>query len=190
MLSSPSALPGRISKAAYLDECIDQLATVQQAPEFRASARITTRDRPDRPIVGQLRMTQAVVPHSRKRYSRSVKHGRHLRRFFSLFVICVWIATACFAEHVSTPFPLCQPSQSPCCPLPANNNSESCPACQVTITVAEEQTGEQERLNPLPQAQNVVSQWSNSPVIASQRELTPGLQYRTSVFDLKDDLRI
>ena len=135
-------------------------------------------------------MARAVVLHSRKRYSLSVEHGRHLRWFISLLVICVWIATASFAEHVFAQFPLCQPSQSPCCPLPANNTSESCPACHVTVTVAEKQTREQERFNPLPQAQNVVSQRPNSPVIASQRELTPGLRYRTSVFNFKDDLRI
>jgi hypothetical protein len=135
-------------------------------------------------------MTRAVALDSRKRYSLSVKLGSHLRGLFSLLVICVWIATACFTDHVSAQFPLCQPSQSPCCPLPANNSSESCPACHVTVTVAEEQTREQEGLNPIPQAQNVDSQRSNSPVIASRRELTPGLHYRTAVFDLKVDLRI
>jgi hypothetical protein len=149
-----------------------------------------TDDRPDMPIAGQLQITRAVALDSRKRYSRSVKLGSHLRGLFSLLVICVWIATACFAEHVSAQFPLCQPSQSPCCPLPANNSSESCPACNVTVTVAEKQTREQDQSNPLPQAQNVGSQRPNSPVIASRRELTPGLSYRTPVFDLKVDLRI
>ena len=131
-----------------------------------------------------------VVLHSRKRYSQNVKRNRHLRVFFSLLVICGWIATASFAEHVSAQFPLCQPAQSPCCPLPANNTSESCPACHVTVTIAKKETHEQKRVDPLSQAQNVVRQLPNRPVIASQRELTPGLRYRTAIFDLKDDLRI
>jgi hypothetical protein len=105
-------------------------------------------------------------------------------------MICVWIATASFAEHVSAQFPLCQPAHSPCCPLPANNTSESCPACHVTVTIAKKETHEQKRVDPLSQAQNVVRQLPNRPVIASQRELTPGLRYRTAIFDLKDDLRI
>jgi hypothetical protein len=177
-------------QAAHLDECIDLLATVQQAQKFRASTRIKREIDQTGRLVARLRITRVVVLHSRKRYSRSVKHGRHLRGFFSLFVICVWIATASFAEHVSAQFPLCQPSQSPCCPLPANNSSESCPACHVTVTVAEEQTREQEQSDPLPQAQNAGGQRPNSPVVASRRELTPGLRYRAAVFDLKADLRI
>jgi hypothetical protein len=119
-----------------------------------------------------------------------VKLSRHLRGFFSLLLACLWITTASLAEHISAEFPLCQPAQSPCCPQPANNTSESCPACHISVTVAAKETREQERLKSLPQARNALSRQPNPPVTVSRRELTPGLHYRTTVFDLKDDLRV
>ena len=117
-----------------------------------------------------------------------MKLGRHLRGFFSLILACLWITTASWAEHVSAEFLLCQPAQSPCCPQPANNTSESCPACHISVTVATKETREQERVKSLPRTQNAFS--ATLRVTASHRELTPGLRYRPTVFDLKDDLRI
>ena len=137
-----------------------------------------------------LRLRQALSFNPRKRYSFCVNRSHHLRGFFSVLVGCVWITTACFAEHVSAEFPLCQPAQSPCCPQPANNTSESCPACHITTTVAAKDTREQERLNSIPQAQNALRRRPCPPVTASRRESTPGLRYQPAVFDLKDDLRI
>jgi len=113
-----------------------------------------------------------------------------LRTLFSLFLACVWITTASWAEYVSAEFPLCQPTHSPCCPQPVNNSSESCPACHISITVAAKKTLEQERLKPRPQKRAALNHWSIPPVITSHRELSPGLRYRPMVFDLKDDLRI
>jgi hypothetical protein len=119
-----------------------------------------------------------------------VKLSRHLRGFFSLFLACLWITTTSLAEHVSAEFPLCQPTQSPCCPQPTNSTSESCPACHISVTIAAKETRERERLKSLPQTQNAFNHRANPPVTASRRELTPGLHYQTTVFDLKDDLRV
>ena len=128
----------------------------------------------------------------RKRYSLSVKLRRHLRTFFALLLAGLWITTASWAEHVSAEFPLCQPAHSPCCPQPVNNSSESCPACHISDTVAAKKTleHERERSKSLPQIQNWLSHQANPLVTAPPRELTPGLCYRPTVFDLKDDLHI
>ena len=119
-----------------------------------------------------------------------MKLGRHLRAIFSLLLACLWITTASWAEHVSAEFSLCQPAQSPCCPQPVNNTSESCPACHISVTVAAKETVKQERLKSPPQTQNALNHQANPPVAASRRELTPGLRYQPTVFDLKDDFRI
>jgi hypothetical protein len=126
---------------------------------------------------------------ARKRYSLNVKLGR-VRTFFSLFLACLWITTASLAEHVSAEFPLCQPTHSPCCPQPVNNTSESCPACHISVTVAAKKTLEQERFKPRPQTQDALNHRANPAVVAPHRELTAGLRYQPTVFDLKDDLRI
>ena len=119
-----------------------------------------------------------------------MNRSRHVRGLLALLLACLWIATASWAEHISAEFPLCQPAQSPCCPQPANNTSESCPACHITVTVAAKENREQERPNPLRRAKNAPSPRLSQPAIASRRELTPGLHHRTAVFALKDDLRI
>ncbi len=129
-----------------------------------------------------------LVLHSRKRYSLNVKL-RRVRTFFSLFLACLWITTASLAEHVLAEFPLCQPTHSPCCPQPANNTSESCPACHIPVTVAAKKTLEQERLKPRAQTRAALNHRAPPPVIASHRELTAGLRYQRTVFDLKDDFR-
>ena len=120
--------------------------------------------------------------------------GRHLRAVLSLLLACLWITTASWAEHVSAEFPLCQPAHSPCCPLPANNTSESCPACHISDTVATRKTLEHEReqegLKSVPQTQTAFSHQAKQHGTASHRELTAGLRYEPTVFDLKDDLRI
>src|SRR5271154_1907448 len=116
--------------------------------------------------------------------------GSHLRRFFALLVGCLWITTASLAEHVSAEFPFCQPSHSPCCPQPVNNSNESCPACHISVTVALKENGQQERQNSLARTRNKPSPRPTPPVIASFRELTPGIRYRPAIFDLKDDLRV
>jgi hypothetical protein len=126
----------------------------------------------------------------KKRYSLSVKHSRQLRRFLAMLAPCLWVATASFTEHVSAQFPLCVPAQSPCCPQPTNDTSESCPACHVTVTVAAKQAGYLERLNSFSRAQGALRRRPRATVIASRRELSPGLHFRAAVFDLKDDLRI
>jgi hypothetical protein len=115
---------------------------------------------------------------------------RRLRALFSLFLACLWITTACWAEHVSAEFPLCQPTKSPCCPQPVNNTNESCPACHISVTVAAKKTFEQERLKPRRQKRVALNHWSSPPVITSRRELTQGFRFQPTVFDLKDDLRI
>jgi len=113
-----------------------------------------------------------------------------------LLLACAWIATASFAEHVSAEFPLCRPERTPCCPPPANNNSESCPACHVSVsTVAakdasEPGTRERRQRNFFPAAENARPRQTGLSAIASRRELTRGLRYRAPVFELKEDLRI
>lgn len=139
-------------------------------------------------------VTTRLVLCSRKRYSLNVKSGRSLRTLFALLVACVWIATACWAEHAAAEFPLCQPAQSPCCPQPVNNSSESCPACHVTNAVAAkrnvEQEREQEGSKSVSQTPSALRHQGSARVIVSRRELTRGLYYRPAVFGLKDDFRI
>jgi hypothetical protein len=116
--------------------------------------------------------------------------GRQLRRMLSLLLACLWITSASFAEHLSAEFPLCQPEHSPCCPLPLNNASQSCPACQVSVTVAEKEESKSERVRFAKLPQKVHDSRPHPLVRASLRELTPGLRYHPAVFQLKDDLRV
>lgn len=120
--------------------------------------------------------------------------GRHLRAVLSLLLVCLWITTASWAEHVAAEFVLCQPAHSPCCPQPASNTSESCPACHVSETVAEkkivEQKRGQEELECRPQTQAAISHQAGPSLAAAHCELTAGFRYQPMVFDLKDDLRI
>jgi len=140
------------------------------------------------------RVTGRLVLRTRKRYSLNVKAGGRLRSFLCLLLACVWITTASWAEHVAAEFPLCQPAQSPCCPQPANNTSESCPACHIANAVAArksvEQEREQEAAKSLPRTRNAHRDQANPRVGAFRRELTRGLYYQPTVFDLKDDFRI
>ena len=119
-----------------------------------------------------------------------MNRSRHVRGFLALLLACLWIAAASWAEHISAEFPLCQPAQSPCCPQPASNTSESCPACHISVTIAAKDIREQERLKSLPKARIALSHQPKPPATSSRRELTAGLCNRTTVFDLKDDLRV
>lgn len=120
--------------------------------------------------------------------------GSNLRVVLSLLLACLWITTASSAEHVAAEFPLCQPAHSPCCPQPANNTSESCPACHTSDPVAEKKTVEQEReqeeLKCRLRTQTAIIHQANPSLTAARRELTAGFRYQPMVFDLKDDLRI
>ncbi|HEY9138244.1 MAG TPA: hypothetical protein VIM67_08235, partial [Terriglobus sp.] len=92
--------------------------------------------------------------------------------------------------HLSAEFPLCQPEHLPCCPLPVNSAAETCPACQVTVTVAEKEESKSERLHLTPRAATVHDPRPRPLIHSPQRELTQGLRYHPAVFQLKDDLRI
>jgi hypothetical protein len=119
-----------------------------------------------------------------------VSSSGQLRRIFALLLACVWITSTSSAEHLSAEFPLCQPDHSPCCPLPVNSAPESCPACQVSITVAEKEESASESA-PLTHHSEIDYYSKPNPLIRlALRELTPGLRYQPTVFQLKDDLRI
>jgi hypothetical protein len=112
-----------------------------------------------------------------------------------LLMVCLWVTSAAFAEHVSAEFSLCQPDRSPCCPQPVNNagnSGESCPACRIVVSVAEKDSKEQDQEQPRLASRTGDQRLRrpSRPAIASHRELTDGLRYRRVVFDLKDDLRI
>ena len=109
---------------------------------------------------------------------------------FALLLACVWITSLSFAEHLTAEFPLCQPDHSPCCPLPVNSAPETCPACQVSVTVAERGESPSEGVPLTPHAEKDQHSRPNPLIRLTPRELTPGLRYQAAVFDLKDDLRI
>jgi hypothetical protein len=109
---------------------------------------------------------------------------------FALFLVCVWITSAAFAEHLSAEFALCQPDHSPCCPLPVNYAPGSCPACQVSSTVAKKEESPAEGVRLTPLGESVHYTGPDLRIRKPLRELTPGLRYDPAVFQLKDDLRI
>ena len=123
-----------------------------------------------------------------------MKAGRFLRALLPLLAVCLWITAASWAEHVAAEFPLCQPAKSPCCPLPAKNTGESCPACHISNAVAAKKSVEQEReqegSKSASRTPGALNRRVGSRVVVSRRELTRGLHYRPTVFGLKDDLRI
>jgi len=109
---------------------------------------------------------------------------------FALLLACLWLTSASFAEHLSAKFPLCEPDRSPCCPLPANNAPESCPACRAPITAAEKQESKSEEVRFTPRSECVLRTRAALPPRVALHELTQGLRYHPTVFQLKDDLRI
>jgi hypothetical protein len=109
---------------------------------------------------------------------------------FALFLACVWITSASFAEHLSAEFPLCQPDHSPCCPLPVNYAPGSCPACQVSVTVAEKEESKSEKVRFTSGSESVLHAKPDLLIQVAPRELILGLRFNPTVFQLKDDLRI
>jgi hypothetical protein len=121
---------------------------------------------------------------------KTVIRGSHLRRIFALLLACLWITSASFAEHLSAKFPLCQPDHSPCCPLPVNNAPESCPACRAPIAAAEKEESKSEEVRFIPRTESVDHSRATVVLDVALRELTRGLCYHPTVFQLKDDLRV
>lgn len=115
---------------------------------------------------------------------------RPVRRMLALFLVCFWITSASFAEHLSAEFPLCQPDHSPCCPLPENNAPESCPACQVTVTAVQKEESRADQGQLVARSESVAYPAPDIFVPADVHELTRGLGHHPTVFQLKDDMRI
>jgi hypothetical protein len=109
---------------------------------------------------------------------------------FALLLACLWITSASFAEHLSAKFPLCQPDHSPCCPLPVNNAPGSCPACRAPITAAEKEESKSEEVRFTPRSEFVDHSRPTLLLHVALQELTQGLRYHPTVFQLKDDLRV
>jgi hypothetical protein len=109
---------------------------------------------------------------------------------FALLLACLWLTSASFAEHLSAKFPLCEPDHSPCCPLPVNNAPVSCPACQAPISAAEKQESKSEEVRFTPRSECVHHTRPVLQLDLALHELTQGLRYYPTVFQLKDDLRI
>ncbi|HEY9125892.1 MAG TPA: hypothetical protein VIM62_02140 [Acidobacteriaceae bacterium] len=109
---------------------------------------------------------------------------------FALVLICFWITSASFAEHAWAEFPLCQPDQAPCCPLPENNAPESCPACQVSIAAAQKEESKADETQLAGRSERASYFRADIFIPGARRELTPGLRYHPTVFQLKDDFRI
>ena len=124
------------------------------------------------------------------RYSEAVGSSGQLRRIFALLLACVWITSTASAEHLSAEFPICQPDRAPCCPLPVNSAPETCPACHISIGVAEKEESPSASVLVTRQAKSGTHSKPNRTVRLALRELTPGLRFQPAVFHLKDDLRI
>lgn len=107
----------------------------------------------------------------------------------ALGVGAVWVATGLAAGAAVMPAMHCHHGAMPCCP-PAGSESAQCAGAQCTDAVPQKaETGV--RIDApalrLPAADATSSEQSSpSPMLA----MTAGLRFHTSVFRLKDDLRI
>ena len=112
-------------------------------------------------------------------------------RLVGVALCCVWVATLAQADTAVTPAMHCQ-RHMPCCPQGTNENcSQARCAEQVPEkTEAQAEKAERGRANDsraVPAIQrDAICRVRVEPV----RELTAGLQFRATVFRLKDDLRI
>src|ERR1700733_133973 len=123
-----------------------------------------------------------------------MRFGRRTRLLCTLLLAAAWMASVSWTESAFAQFILCQPAQSPCCPQPGNNTSESCPACQLAANSAFRQTRDPEDGQSQRQRDFLPAHVSRKPNRRSprgpRRKLVQGLRYQPGVFDLKDDLRI
>jgi hypothetical protein len=123
-----------------------------------------------------------------------MRFRRRTRLLYVLLFVVAWLASASWTESAFAQFILCQPTHSPCCPTPENNNSESCPACQLTASTAAQETRSPESRQDQRQRDLLrirVSRRQGTPVkFELRREFQQGFHYQARVFDLKDDLRV
>lgn len=114
--------------------------------------------------------------------------GRQSFALFSLLLAVLWTSTTVWSDSAATPPMHCQGAAMPCCP-----NNEGCARAQCVEQVPEQaETGlvrapEQQASAPavMPKAP-AAADAATAPV----EELTTGLRLPSSVFRLKDDLRI
>jgi hypothetical protein len=114
---------------------------------------------------------------------------RRIARILTLVLTSVWMGAVIAAGAAETPAMHCHGINMPCCP-PSGGDSTSCSGAQCIEQVP--QKNESRIVNPAPAPRvpiavlDVRVRPSHVPVI----ELTSGLRYQSSVFRLKDDLRI
>jgi len=107
-----------------------------------------------------------------------------LRRVLALALTSAWMATAIAAGAAVTH---CHGLNMPCCP-PSGANHARCAAAQCIEQIP--QKSETGTRAPLLQAAAAMPPAAPRCGAAPLRELTSGLRCPTSVFRLKDDLRI
>jgi len=110
-----------------------------------------------------------------------------LRRVLALALTSAWMATAIAAGAAVTPSMHCHGLNMPCCP-PSGANHARCAAAQCIDQIP--QKSETGTRAPLLRAVAAMLPAAPRCGAAPLRELTSGLRCPTSVFRLKDDLRI
>lgn len=117
-----------------------------------------------------------------------LKHRRS-SKLLAAALCAVWIATMAQADTAVTPAMHCQ-RHMPCCP---QGSGESCSTARCTEQIPEKAEAQVDRARE-NEARTIVpaitNQDSNRSGAEPLRELTAGLQFRATVFRLKDDLRI
>ena len=71
-----------------------------------------------------------------------------------------------------------------------NDAPGSCPACQVPVTVAAKEEGKSGEVRLESRSESVPYSRPVPRIRLALRELTLGLRYHPTVFQLKDDLRV